>query len=70
MAISLYCQRLHQLSETTQLHVDQTCPIGYILVRVLIQSRFKDLNQSDTSLIDAIGGRFEGVVPSHGGTHQ
>ena len=54
----------------TRLHVDQTCPMGYILSHILIRKSFKDLNQLDTSMMDATGKRFEGVIPSHGRTHK
>ena len=68
MAVYWYFLRLHQLVASTQLQVDQTCPMGYILAHILIRRSFKELNQSDTSLMDATGERFEGVVPSHVGT--
>ena len=66
MAVYVYFPRLHQLGVSTWIQVDQTCPVGYILAQILIQSRFKELNQLDTSVMYAIGERFEGVVPSHG----
>ena len=70
MAVYLYCLRLHQLAASTQLQVNQNYPLGYILDQILIQRIFKYINQSDTYLVDAIGERFEGVVPSHGGTQR
>ena len=44
--------------------------MGCILSHVLIRRSFKELNQYHTSMMDAIGNRFEGVVPSHGGTQR
>ena len=70
MAVYLYCPRLHQLAASTRLQVDQTCSVGYTLSHILIWRSFKDLNQSDTSVMDAIGKRFEGLLPSHGGTQK
>ena len=70
MAAYLYCPRLHQLAVSTRLQVYQTCPVGYILAHILSRRSFKEINQLDTSVMDAIGKRFEGVVPSHGGTKQ
>ena len=66
MTLYLYFPRLHQLAASTRLQVDQTFSVGYILAHVLIWSRIKEINQSDTSVLDAIGERFEDVLPSHG----
>ena len=52
------------------LQVDQTYPVGYILSHILIRISYNELNQSDTYMMNAIRKRFEGVVPSHGGTQQ
>ena len=70
MTVYVYCLRLHQLDVSTRLKVDQTCPVVYILAHILIQRSFKELNQSYTSMMDAICERLKGVVPSHGGTQQ
>ena len=66
----LYCLLLQQLASSTRLQVDQTCPMGYIPAHILIQRVFKDINQSYTSVMDAIGERFEGLAPSYGGTQR
>ena len=70
MAVSLYCLRIHQLVASTQIQVDQTCPVGSVLDHILIIRSFEELNQSENSVMDAIGKRFEGVVPYHGGTQK
>ena len=70
MAVYVYCPWLHQLAMSTRLQVHKTCPVGYILAHILNQRSFKELNQSDTSVMDAIGERFEGVVLSHGGNQE
>ena len=70
MAVYVYYPRLHQLITSTRIQVDQTCPVGYILAHILSRRIFKDLNQLDSSVMDAIGKRFKGVLPSHGGTNQ
>ena len=54
----------------TRLQVNQTCPMGYILAHILSLRRFKDINLLDTSMMEAIGERFKGVVPFHGGTQK
>ena len=58
MAVNLYCLFLHQLVASTRLQVAQTCPVGYILAHILIRRRINELNQSDTSVMEAIGKRF------------
>ena len=68
--IYLYCPWLHQLAASTQLKVDKTCPIGYILDQILSQRSFKDIKQSDSSVTNTIGKRFEDVVPYHGGPQR
>ena len=70
MDVYLYCPRIHQLAASTRIQVDQTCPVGYILAQILTSRSFKEINQLDTSVMDAIGESFEGVVPSHGGTKK
>ena len=70
MDIYLYYLRIHQLAVFTRLQVDQTCPVGYILSRLLRRRIFKDLNQSENCVMDVIGERFGGVFPPHGGTQQ
>ena len=70
MAIYLYCPQLHQLAVSTRLQVDQTCTVGYTLAHILSRRRFKELNQSENSVMGAIGDRIKGVVPSHGGTQR
>ena len=65
MAIFLDCLWLYQLAATTQLQVDQTCPMGYIFAYVFSQRILKDLNQLYTSMMDIMGERFEGIVPSN-----
>ena len=70
MDVYLHCLRLHQLATSTRLEVDQTCPVVYILAHILNQRIFKELNQSDTFVMDAIDERFEVLVPSCGGTQR
>ena len=70
MSVYLYCLCLHQLDVSTRIQVDQTFPVGYILAHILSQSVCKEINQPYTSVMDVIGKRFEGVVPSHGGTQR
>ena len=70
MALYLYCPRIHQLTASNRIQVDQTCPVGYILAHILSLSIFKELNQLYTSVMDAIGKRFEVVVPYHGVTQR
>ena len=70
MAIFLDCPRLHQLAVTALLQVDQTCTVGYIFARIIIRRSFNILNQSDTSVMDAIGKRSKGIVPYYGVTQK
>ena len=70
IAVYLYCPCPHQSGATTRIQVDQIFPMGSILAHLLIPSSFKELNQSDTYVMCAIGKRFEGVVPFHGRTQQ
>ena len=70
MAIFLDCPRLHQLAVTTLLQVDQTCTVGSIFAHIFIRRSFNILNQSDTSVMDAIGKRSKGIVPYCGVTQQ
>ena len=50
--------------------MDQTCTVGYIFYHLFIQRSCNKINQSDTSVMDAIGERFKGIVHSHGVTQQ
>ena len=38
----------------------------YILAHILRRRIFKEINQSETPVMDAIGKRLEGVFPSYG----
>ena len=69
-AVYLYSPWPHQLDVTTQIQVDQTFPVVYILSHILIQRSFKEINQLDTYVMGSIGNRLEGVVSSHGGTQK
>ena len=70
MAILLNCLRLLQLSATTQPQVYHTYPVGSIFYQVFVQRRFNELIQLDTSFMDVMVERFEGIVSSHGGTQK
>ena len=52
--------RIYQLVATSWSHVDHKYHPKY----------FYMLNQSGTSIIDALGERFEGIFPTHGVTQQ
>ena len=66
MDVLLELPRLHQLAVTTRSQVDQTCPMRFIFSHVFIQRRSNEVNQLDTSAVEAIGNRFKGIVPKHG----
>ena len=64
MAVFLDCPRIHQLAATTQLQVDQTCPVISIFSHMFSQRIFNDLNQLGTFWMEAICERFELIVLS------
>ena len=70
MAVSLYCPLIHQLAVSTRIQVDQTCPLVSILAHILTQRRLEEIIHFEIPVMDATGKKFEGVVPSHGGTHK
>ena len=55
---------------TTWLQIDQTCIVGFTLARISRRRSFKELNQSDTSVMGDIVKNFQGVAPSHCGTKK
>ena len=70
MVVFLECQRLHKMAETNYIQVYKTFTVGYISAHIFIQKRFNKFNQLDTSMMDAIDERLEGIVPSHDTNNQ
>ena len=70
MVVLLDCLQIHQLGVTTHAQVDQTCPVVSIFDHIFSRRIFKNINQSDNSVVDAIGERFEVILPSHGVTQK